>query len=557
MGIILIWLINLIRTARNGWRKLLRRRVDWVRIELRGSLPEFSVVPRWVQRRFLGMREPNSLQGLRRKFQRIAADPQTSGVLLVINGLAAGWATLQSLRDEIEHLRQSGKRVVAYLVTPDVAGYYAACAADQIVTPPVAFLTVLGLRAEIQFLRDALAKLGITAEVEAVSPYKSAGEMFIRSDISPENRAQLERILDQRFAELVRAIGAARGKTDDEVRAAIDAAPLSARAAIERGLIDSLCYEDELEAHLKTGERAPKILDWDAAQRALRLERARYFRKFVAVVSVEGTITTGSSHNLPVPIPLLGGQQAGSDSVAQALRAVERNPRVAAVVLYVNSRGGDAFASDLMWREVLRVRVKKPLVVAMGDAAASGGYYLAAPASAIVAQPGTLTGSIGVVSLRPILAGLLEQAGVNNVVLSRGANSGLFSISAPPTEAERAALRDLIFTSYADFKRRVCEGRSLTEERLEPIAGGRVWLGQEALDLGLVDQLGGLPEALMKAQALADLPQDRSAPLLLARGGRSQLPPQPFPATGLLGLWDALEEALRPRVLAIVPFEGV
>jgi len=557
VGRIIIWLINLSRAARNGWRKLLRRRVDWVRIELRGSLPEFSVAPRWVQRRFLGMREPNSLQGLRRKFQRIAADPQTSGVLLVINGLAAGWATLQSLRDEIERLRQSGKRVVAYLVTPDVAGYYAACAADQIVTPPTAFLMLLGLRAEIQFLRDALAKLGITAEVEAVSPYKSAGETFIRSDISPENRAQLERILDQRFAELVRAIGAARGKTADEVRAAIDAAPLSPQAALEGAMIDALCYEDELETYLKFGEHEPKILDWDAAKRALRLQPARYFRKIVAVVSVEGTITTGSSHNLPVPIPLLGGQQAGSDSVAQALRAAERNPRVAAVVLHVNSRGGDSFASDLIWREVLRVRAKKPVVVAMGDAAASGGYYVAAPASAIVAQPGTLTGSIGVLSLRPILAGLLEQAGVNNVVLSRGANSGLLSISGPPTETERQALRAQIFTIYDDFKRRVCESRNLTEERLEPIAGGRVWLGQEAVDLGLVDQLGGLPEALMKAQALAELPQDRSAPLLLARGGRSQLLPQPFPAGGLVGLRDMLEETLRPRILAIIPFEGV
>ncbi len=210
-----------------------------------------------------------------------------------------------------------------------------------------------------------------------------------------------------------------------------------------------------------------------------------------------------------------------------------------------------------MWREVLRVRKQKPVVVAMGDVAASGGYYLAAPASAIVAQPGTLTGSIGVVSLRPIVAGLLEQAGINNVVLSRGANSGLFSISAPPTETERQALRGVIFTSYADFKQRVCAGRSLTEEQIEPIAGGRVWLGQEAAKLGLVDQLGGLPDALLKAQALAGLAQDRHAPLLLARGGRSPVPPQPFPAGGLLGLLPALEEALKPRVLALLPFEGI
>src|SRR5262249_33664981 len=168
------------------------------------------------------------------------------------------------------------------------------------------------------------------------------------------------------------AIGAARGVTADEVRAAIDAAPLSAQVARERGLVDGLCYEDELAARFKTGEREPAIEDWDTAKRALRLPMARWQRKLVAVVQVEGMTTTGSSRSLPIPIPLIGGQQAGADSVAQALRQVERNRRVAAVVLYVNSRGGDAFASDLMWREVLRVRKSKPLVVAMGDAAASG-----------------------------------------------------------------------------------------------------------------------------------------------------------------------------------------
>ncbi len=557
MGIIITWLINLTHAIRNGWRWLLRRRVDYVWIELSGALPEFAAAPPWWQRRFLGAREPASMHGLRRKLQRIAADPQAAGVLLKIDGLAAGWATLQSLRDELAHFRTSGKRTIAYLLTPDMAGYYAACAADEILIPPSAFLMITGLRAEVQFLKDALAKVGLAAEVEAVSPYKAAGETFVRSDISPENRAQLDRLLDLRFAEIVRAISVARGIDAPAAHAAIDAAPLSGALAIERGLVDGLCYEDELAARLKTGDREPEILDWDAAKRTLRLLPARWQRKLVAVVQVEGTITGGSSRNLPIPIPLFGGQQAGADSVAQALRQVERNRRVAAVVLYVNSRGGDAFASDLMWREVLRVRKSKPVVVAMGDAAASGGYYIAAPASAILAQPGTLTGSIGVVSLRPIIAGLLERAGVNTVVLSRGAHSGVFSIGQPPSDDERQALRDLIFTSYAEFKQRVCEGRDISEERLEPIAGGRVWLGQEALELGLVDQLGGIPEALLKAQELADLPRDRDAPILLARDERDDLPPQPFPAGGLLELWPLLEGTLKTRILAVLPWDGI
>ena len=586
MGFITVFLVNLIRGARNAWRRLLRRRVDYVRLDATGALPEFVAPIRWWQRRFLGARQPASLQGLRRAFERVAADPRAAGVLLKIDGLSAGWATLQSLRDEIGRLRQGGKRVVAYLVTPDLRGYYAACAADEILVPPAAFLTIVGLRSEIQFLKDALSKVGLAAEVEAVSPYKSAGEQFVRSDISPENREQLERLLDGRFAEVVRAIGAARALDDDAVRAAIDAAPLSAPAARERGLVDGLCYEDELAAWLglpatdhsggiekKIEDRLPAsndssrppsaakkeaiILDWGAARKVLRLPPARRPRGLVAVVPVEGAIVAGHSRSLPLPIPLLGGAQAGAASVAQALRQVERNRRVAAVVLYVNSPGGDAFASDLIWREVLRVRRQKPVVVAMGDVAASGGYYIAAPASAIVAQPGTLTGSIGVVSLRPIASGLLERAGVNTVVISRGARSGLLSIVEPPSEDERQAWRDLIFTSYHDFQRRVREGRDMTEQQLDPIAGGRVWMGAEALGLGLVDQLGGLPEAVLRAQELADLPRDRSAPLLLARGGRAELPPRPFPASSLLDLWPLLEEALRPRILALMPFDGI
>jgi len=235
-----------------------------------------------------------------------------------------------------------------------------------------------------------------------------------------------------------------------------------------------------------------------------------------------------------------------------------RTDNGAAVTRNTPGAGGSYVASDTVRREVQRAREKgKPVIVSMATYAASGGYFVSMEADKIVAQPGTLTGSIGVVSLRPITAGLLERAGVNTVVLSRGAHSGVFSIGQPPSDDERQALRDLIFTSYAEFKQRVCEGRDISAERLELIAGGRIWLGQEALELGLVDHLGGLPEALLKAQELADLPRDRDARLLLARDGRGELPPQPFPAGGLLELWPLLEQALKTRILAVLPWDGI
>jgi protease-4 len=213
------------------------------------------------------------------------------------------------------------------------------------------------------------------------------------------------------------------------------------------------------------------------------------------------------------------------------------------------------FASDLMWREVLRTRQKKPVVVAMGNAAASGGYYLATHASEIVARPGTLTGSIGVFTLRPVAAELLERNEIHTSVVSRGANSGLLGGTQPPTESERAATRELVFALYGDFKARVREGRRLSEEQLDPIAGGRVWLGEEALAHGLVDRLGGVPDALLRAQALAGLDQDRDAPLLSLSGGRATLPPEPFPTHAPAELVLALADLLRPRAWALLPFE--
>jgi protease IV len=587
---IIVFVVNLWRRLVNGWRRMWRRRVDYVRFRLTGPLPEFAAAPVWWQRRFLGARSAQSVQGMRRAFERIADEPQVRGVVLHIDGLQGGWATLQGLRAEIATLRAAGKRVVAYLVTPDTAGYYTACAADRIVMPPTVFFAVVGLRAQAQFLKDALAKIGVAAEVTAVSPYKSGGDTLTRAGASPEAREQLDRLLDARYAELLRAIAAGRGKSADEVRALIDAAPHAPGAAASLGLVDALRYEDQLDQYLATGftERTGKgeatvapptsntaastsatptlgrsaankvvMLDWEQAQRVLRVPLARVRRDLVGLVTVEGTIASGRSRSVPVPLPLVGGRVAGAESVVQALRQAERARRIKAVVLYVNSPGGGVLASDLMWREVLRLRQKKPVVVAMGDAAASGGYYLSAPAQAIVAQPGTVTGSIGVFMLRPVLQGALEQLGVNTLVVGRGANSSFLDTSIPPTETEREAVRAMVFGYYEDFKARVRSGRNLQEEQLEPVAGGRVWLGEEALSHGLVDRLGGIPDALLLAQELAKITPDRRAPLVPLRGGRAPLPPEPFPEQPVAVLAQQLGELLRPQVWALLPFDGI
>jgi protease IV len=563
MQLLFLLFARFTRAVRNAWRRLVRRRIDWVRLSVSGALPEIADAPSWWQRRFAGASVPLSLLGLRRRLQRLADDPQVHGVLLTITDLSAGWATIEGLHEALRSFRAGGKAVVAYLPAADTRAYLAACGADAIVMPPTAFLNLTGVRVEATFLGDALRLAGLDAEVIAVSPYKSGGDSLARGAITPEAREQLERLVERRFAAVVESVAAARGLTPEAVRELIDRAPLLATAAEAAGLLDGALYEDELEAFLarRSGlePSALKLVNWRRADRALPLPPIRRERRYVGVVRVEGAIAGGPSRRPPLPLPLIGGSQAGSDTIIQALRQAERDRRVAAVVLHIDSPGGDAFASDLIWREALRLNRAKPLVVSMGDTAASGGYYIAAPARAIVARPSTLTGSIGVYTVRPNAARLLERAEVGVATIARGANSGLYSAARPLDEGERAALRRTVFEIYESFKARVREGRRLSDEQLEPVAGGRVWTGAEAQALGLVDELGGFPGAVARARALAELPPDPRAPILLLRGGgRIPAPPRPFPvepAPAPAGALPALlEEALRPRVLAALPW---
>ncbi|MFQ3633941.1 signal peptide peptidase SppA [Roseiflexus sp.] len=553
-----LWLINLTRRGRNLWRRLLRRRVAYVRIPISGALPEFAPALPWWAQRFFGAQAPLSLSELRRRFEWMASDPQVRGVVLDIGTLTCGWATIQSLDQDIRRFRERGKLVVARVTNPDTKAYVAACAADRIVAPPASLLTVTGLYTEVRFLKDALAKVDVRAEVTAVSPYKTAGDPLARSEMSPENREQIERLLDQRYATIVEMIADARRKSVEDVRTLIDAAPWSARRAQEAGLIDAVLYEDELPAFLATHAGAspaklPEIAEWSQAHRALRLPMLRHHRRLIGVVTIEGTIAPGPSRQIPLPIPLIGGEIAGSESIVQALREAERNPRIAAVILYINSPGGSAFDTDLIWREVRRLDRRKPVVAVMGDVAASGGYYVASGARAIFAQPGTVTGSIGVLIVRLVFDGLVRRAGVNTVAIGRGANSAFFASDAP-TEQERLATRALIDESYAMFRQRVVEGRSMPEETLEPLAGGRVWTGSEARERRLIDNVGGMPEALLKAQELAGLPRDRTAPLALIQGGRRHIAPQPFPEEPSKTLLEALALVRQPQVWAVLPF---
>ncbi len=553
-------LINLWRLLRNARVRLLGRPPDYVWIEAGGSLPEFETPVGFLRRRLLPGPGPTTLEGLRDRLDRISADGRPRGVVLRVRDLDAGWAALEELRRELLAFREAGGRVVAYLADGvDTRSYYLACAADEVLATPLATLNVIGVRARVNFFRDALDRIGLEAEVVAVSPYKTAGDSYVRNDFSRESREQIERLLDRRYEELTRAISEGRDLSPEEARAAIDCAPYGAREALSKGLLDGVCYEDELPQRLGSDGQRARLSEWRAARRALRMPYRGRLRRRVGLVNVSGAIVRGKSRRLPVPLPFLGGELAGSESVVAALRVAEKNRRIAAVLLHVESPGGDALASDLIWREVERIRAKKPVVVLMGNVAASGGYYVSAAASHVVARRNTVTGSIGVLTVRPVAGGLYEKLGINPASVDRGARAGLLDPSRRPTPDELQVLERQIRLVYDEFKDRVARGREIEPTHLEDFAGGRVWTGEEALEIGLVDEVGGFREALRKAVELGGIGRDVQGVLVKISGPRTG---RPAPGNPVEAAWDAVGEMGRAlsglradRVWALAPYE--
>ncbi|MBA2443548.1 MAG: S49 family peptidase [Rubrobacter sp.] len=555
MASLLYALVNLWRLLRNLLRGALGT-PDYVVLEVSGGLPEFE--PQQGLLRRLNPRnrlQPPTLEALRERLDGISSDGRPRGVVLRVRSLDAGWTALEELRMELYRFRESGGRVVAHLTEPDTRSYYLACAADEVLATPVSTVGVVGLGARANFLKDGLDRLGVEAEVIAVSPYKAAGDTFTRNDFSEESREQVERILDRRFEEVCGAIARGRDVTPEQARELVDNAPYPASEALERGLLDGVLYEDEVPGRLG-GERsgAAKLAEWEVARKRLRLPYLRRSRKRVGIVTLSGTIVRGRSRRLPVPLPLIGGEQAGSESVIGALRVAEQSPAVGSILFHVDTRGGDALASDLIWREVERIRSEKPVVVLMGETAASGGYYVSAAVDHVVARRNTVTGSIGVIITRPVLAGLYEKLGVNPVALGRGARANLLDPTQRPSEDEIRVLRRQLESFYAEFKDRVSRGRKIPPDDLEEIAGGRVWTGTEALENGLVDETGGLRTALEKARELGGA-KDGAAPVKIQ-------PPKaarPLPGDPVREAVEAAREALGElrvtRLWAAAPYD--
>jgi protease-4 len=543
----------------NCLRLLHRRGMDYVLVRVSGSYPERTYQPRRLfPLSFLPWPPPSpSVETFNAVLDRVAVDPRVKGIVLLISDLSAEPATLDSLRQAVARFRRSGKQAVAHLHDLNIWSYYLASACNQILAPESAGFHVAGLRSEAIFLRDTLALVGIEADFEAIAEYKVSPDTFRRTRMTEPHREMLESLVDSLYAHIVSTIAEGRSTTPDRIRDLLDSVPLTVEQARDADLLDAVCYEDELAAYLGTDGEPAAVLTWDQAQRRLIRPRRWSSRFRLGVISLEGLIVPGPSRRPPLPLPLplpLPTTQAGSDTLVQQLRAVARNKGLAAIVLHVDSPGGSALASDLIWREVACLRRLKPVVVYMSNVAASGGYYVSAPANAIVAQPMTLTSSIGIWGGKLVTRGLYEKVRAGREAVSRGKAAGLYADTAPFNDEERAKIRADIGAGYARFKARVADGRGMSDEAVEAIARGRVWTGDQALVHGLVDQLGDLRSAADKARELAGLDPRRYVPLeTVPVPRRYQLPQLAVTEAGewLAGLYRLLREG----VFALAPWQ--
>jgi protease IV len=432
-------------------------------------------------------RQPPSLRTLVESLERAADDPRVSAVVLRVSVLPeAGWATAQELRDAVGRFRRSGKPAYAHLEFCGNKEYYLASGCDKIFALPSAIIELTGLRSEVSFFKGTLEKVGIQAQFEGVGKYKNAPNQFTESGFTAPHREQMEALLDSLYGQYVAAIAQGRRRTPEEVRAIVDAGPYDGASALKAGLVDELIYQDQLDTRLKGASRL-------TPGRYVKGARGLGFdgRPKIALVYVVGDIIPGRSQNSP-----LGGGFAGSDTVAEAIKEAREDDSLRAILLRVDSPGGSGTASEVIWREVALARQKKPVVVSMGDVAASGGYYVAMGSDAIVAEPGTITGSIGVFGGKFSLRGLYDKVGISKEILMRGQHADVFSAYRPWDDEERARIRELMESFYKDFVTKVARGRHKSYEDVDAIAQGRVWTGAEAQHRGLVDRLGGFDVAL-------------------------------------------------------------
>jgi protease-4 len=473
-------------------------------VELRGDFPEAAAAD--VSLEYLRFGPPLTLLDLRNNIKKAAKDDRIRALALRCGGFGGGWAKAQEIRWDIEDFKKSGKPVVAFMQVGGTVDYLIASAADEVYLTPEGMLDVKGLRAEATFLKDTLTKVGVDAEIEHIGKYKSAAEPFSRSSMSDAYREVVNSILDEVYGQFLEAAAASRKKTADELRSILDTGPFIPEEAVTAGLVDGLKFEDQffdgLKEKLDLDEiRQVKLRDYQkVSMESLQLAGGSR----IAVVSGVGDILRGGGQG----DPFLGSVVLGSDAFSETIRRVREDEDIKGVIVRIDSPGGDAIASDQMWREMNLLDEEKPLVVSMSDVAASGGYYMAMTGAPILAYPGTYTGSIGVVYGKFNLRGLYDKIGVKKEIITRGHFAAIDTDYRAMTEEERRKLREDIDVFYRGFVQKVADARGRPWAEVHEVAQGRVWMGSQALNNGLIDEIGGFDRAIAMVKKSAGIAED-------------------------------------------------
>lgn len=548
LGFLLDVLLYPIRALRRG-----RVVADGTFITLRidGAVADVLAKPRlWEVR----AQRAVALQDVREMIDHVIADPRVRGMLVTIKSLAAGMATSVSLRDQLARARAAGKEVIVHLpLGGGTKEVLVASAGSKVFLGPAAQLAALGFATRTRYVKNALDKAGLVPEVYACGEYKSAGEALVRDSMSDAQREQLGKLLDGFDAVLLDSIAEGRSVSRERARSIVDGGPYFGEAAIEIGLADAVAYDDEIPALLglrrdgKPGLSTEGMVNGHAylAARRRPLLRRLTHAPVVAVIPVHGAIAHASSQF---------GNFATDDKLARMVRIARLDKRVKGIILHVDSPGGSALASDRMHHEIVQLAREKPVVACMANVAASGGYYVAAPAHKIVCEAVTITGSIGVVGARLTMEPLMQKLGITTETVQRGARAGLLSGGAPLSEDERAALMRELEATYRTFVRVVAQGRKMKVDQVEPLARGRVYTGEDAKAAGLVDVLGGFDVALREVRAMlpADI-REQAEPHVL-RAPRRAIPIMHPPTDGEAGrrAASALLSALLPSSERII-----
>jgi protease-4 len=515
-----------------------------------GELPE--VAPDDVVGQVFG-RDVNTVRGFVDTLRKAGRDNRVRAVLLIPSTLDLPyWGKVQEMRDAVMAFRKTGKTVTAFLEFGGDREYYLASAADRVFLMPTSSLDLTGVASYEIFLRGMFDRLGAYPDFVNVGDYKTAPNQFTERGFTPAHREMAQSLNRDMYEQLVDGIAEGRRKSVEEIRVLLDQGPLAAEKAVEAGLVDELAYQDELDDRVAElgGDDGERLIEGNDYQRIRPESVGIRPRSRIALLHIVGTIVSGKSGFDP-----LNGSVVGSETIVDQIRKIRDDDSIKAIVLRIDSPGGSSVASDVIWRELTITRQEhpdRPIVSSMADLAASGGYYVAVPAEAIVAQPGTLTGSIGVFGGKIVIDGTLDKAGVSTETVTSGANADIYSPFSPFSPAQRARLEALMDDFYENFVAKVAETRKSTPDAIHAVAKGRVWTGRQALRHGLVDRLGGLDTAIALAKERAKIPADEDVQLVVYPERRTLFDAvsEQFGGAGTAGLWSMLAGASERRAVS-------